>query len=252
MASGLPRCKQQIQCVTLACQRPSAKKKCIGLSRWPSLAALQEAVILAAAPRCYNPGTRWQREGLMAATPIQTNALNIPTPPSFTNVAEERRHRKQKLAGAFRLFSRFGFDEGVAGHITARDPERTDHFWVNPFGVHFGQICVSNLILVNASGEVVEGKHPVNRAAFAIHSQVHHARPDVIAAAHAHSLYGKTWSSLGRLLDPLTQDSCAFFEERAGVLRKRIQQTAERRPRLPVQGVRVRRSNYIGARVVHL
>jgi ribulose-5-phosphate 4-epimerase/fuculose-1-phosphate aldolase len=39
------------------------------------------------------------------------------------------------------------------------------------------------------------------------------ARPEVVAAAHAHSLYGKTWSSLGRLLDPLTQDACAFYED---------------------------------------
>jgi ribulose-5-phosphate 4-epimerase/fuculose-1-phosphate aldolase len=35
------------------------------------------------------------------------------------------------LAAAFRLLSRFGFGEGVAGQITARDPERLDHFWVN-------------------------------------------------------------------------------------------------------------------------
>ena len=47
-------------------------------------------------------------------------------------VEEERLQRKQKLAAAFRLFGRFGFDEGVAGHITVRDPERLDHFWVNP------------------------------------------------------------------------------------------------------------------------
>ncbi len=40
-------------------------------------------------------------------------------PPVFETVEEERRHRKERLAGAFRLFSRFGFDEGVAGHITA-------------------------------------------------------------------------------------------------------------------------------------
>src|SRR5207249_2867098 len=51
--------------------------------------------------------------------------------------------------------------------------------------------------------------------AFAIHSQVHAARPDIVAAAHAHSLYGKTWSSLGRLLDPITQDVCAFYEDHA-------------------------------------
>ena len=104
---------------------------------------------------------------------------------------------------------------GVAGHITARDPERLDHFWVNPFGMSFGHIRVSDLILVNARGEVVEGEGGVNGAAFAIHSPVHEARPDVIAAAHSHSVHGKAWSSLGRLLDPLTQDACAFFEDHA-------------------------------------
>jgi ribulose-5-phosphate 4-epimerase/fuculose-1-phosphate aldolase len=141
------------------------------------------------------------------------NPLNLPGTPRFATPEEERRHRKQRLAGAFRLFSRFGFDEGVAGHITARDPKRLDHFWVNPFGMHFGQIRASDLILVNDRGEVVEGKYPVNGAAFAIHSQVHAARPDIVAAAHAHSLYGKTWSSLSRLLDPITQDACAFYED---------------------------------------
>jgi ribulose-5-phosphate 4-epimerase/fuculose-1-phosphate aldolase len=65
---------------------------------------------------------------------------------------------------------------------------------------------------------VVEGNYPVNGAAFAIHSQVHAARPDVIAAAHAHSMYGKSWASLGRLLDPITQDSCAFYDEFTGVV----------------------------------
>jgi ribulose-5-phosphate 4-epimerase/fuculose-1-phosphate aldolase len=147
----------------------------------------------------------------MAGAPA--SIFNIPKPPAFATPEEERRHRKQRLAAAFRLFSRYGFDEGVAGHITARDPERRDHFWVNPFGVHFGQIRASDLILVNDRGEVVEGKYPVNVAAFAIHSQVHAARPDVVAAAHAHSTYGKSWSSLGRTLDPLTQDACAFFED---------------------------------------
>ncbi len=137
----------------------------------------------------------------------------LPSPPRFDTVEEERLHRKQRLAAGFRLFSRFGFDEGVAGHITARDPEHPDHFWVNPFGMHFGHISVSDLVLVNREGQVVEGGRPVNGAAFAIHSQVHAARPDVMAAAHSHSVHGKAWSSLGRRLDPLTQDSCAFYED---------------------------------------
>jgi ribulose-5-phosphate 4-epimerase/fuculose-1-phosphate aldolase len=135
--------------------------------------------------------------------------------PHFDSVEEVRLHRKQRLAASFRLFGRFGFDEGVAGHITARDPEHLDHFWVNPFGMNFSHIRVSDLILVNDKGQVVEGDSMVNGAAFAIHSQIHAARPDVIAAAHSHSLYGKSWSTLGRLLDPLTQDACAFYDDHA-------------------------------------
>jgi len=131
--------------------------------------------------------------------------------PRFSSVEEERRHRKQRLAAAFRVFGRLGFDEGTAGHITARDPERTDHFWVNPLGMSFRQIRVGDLMLVNHLGEVVEGRWPLNGAAFVIHSQIHAARPEVVSAAHSHSLYGKAWSSLRRPLDPLTQDACAFY-----------------------------------------
>ena len=132
-------------------------------------------------------------------------------PPAFDSVEAERQHRKERLAGVYRIFSRFGFEEGVAGHVTVRDPELTDHFWVNPFGMPFGHIRASDLLLVDHQGKIVEGRYPLNQAAFAIHSAVHKARPDVIAAAHTHSLYGRTWSSLGRLLDPITQDACAFY-----------------------------------------
>lgn len=147
--------------------------------------------------------------------PVPGDQLAFRLPPTFDTVEEERRHRKERLAAALRLFGRFGFEEGVAGHITARDPEHTDHFWVNPFGMSFKQIKVSDLILVNHEGQVVEGRYHVNQAAFAIHSMVHQARPDVVAAAHSHSVYGKALSALGTLLEPLTQDACAFYEDHA-------------------------------------
>ncbi|WP_427309367.1 class II aldolase/adducin family protein [Cupriavidus sp. H39] len=146
---------------------------------------------------------------------VKARYRNLPQPPQFATAAEERLHRKQRLAAAFRLFSKFGFDEGVAGHITARDPEFTDTFWVNPFGVHFSQVKVSNLIRCDHHGDVVEGDYPVNAAAFAIHSRVHQTRPDAVAAAHLHSTYGRAWSTLGRPLDALTQDVCAFYNDHA-------------------------------------
>lgn len=146
---------------------------------------------------------------------IVPEIVHLPSDMKFESPEQERTYRKQRLAAGFRLFSKFGFDEGVAGHITARDPERLDHFWVNPFGMHFGHVRVSDLILVNHEGDVVEGNMPVNGAAFAIHSQIHAARPDVVAAAHSHSIYGKSWSALGRTLDPITQDACAFYDDHA-------------------------------------
>ena len=133
----------------------------------------------------------------------------------FTNVAELRRNQLEKLAEGFRMFAHFGFNEGVAGHITLREPEFPDHFWVNPLGVHFSQISVSDLILVNHDGKVIQGDKDVNVAAFAIHSRLHAARPDVNAAAHSHSIYGRTFSPLGKPLDPISQDACAFYETQA-------------------------------------
>ena len=134
-------------------------------------------------------------------------------PPESATFEEERRRRKERLAGGFRILAALGLAEGVAGHITARDPEETDTFWVNPFGLGFDRIRVSDLIRVDAEGEVVEGTRPVNVSAFAIHAHIHSARPEVVAATHCHSLYGKAWSAVGRLLDPITQDACAFFED---------------------------------------
>jgi ribulose-5-phosphate 4-epimerase/fuculose-1-phosphate aldolase len=131
------------------------------------------------------------------------------------SLEQERLHRRQRLAAAFRLFARYGFAQGLAGHITARDPEWTDHFWVNPLGRHFSRIRVADLLLVNRHGEIVVGDGPLNQAAFAIHAALHEARPDVVAAAHTHSVYGKAWSALGRPLDPLTQDACSFYEDHA-------------------------------------
>ena len=139
-----------------------------------------------------------------------------PKYPNPESVTDERLLRKQRLAIAFRVFAKLGYDDGAAGHITARDPEFTDHFWVNPVGCHWGLVRVRDLLLVAPDATVVEGGGGrVHAAAFAIHQAVHEARPDVVAAAHAHSPAGRAFSSLRRSLDPLNQDACAFYDDHA-------------------------------------
>lgn len=59
------------------------------------------------------------------------------------------------------------------------------------------------------------GDEPINAAAFAIHSEIHKARPDVNAACHAHSVHGKAFSVFGRPLDMMTQDALRFWRSHA-------------------------------------
>jgi len=130
-----------------------------------------------------------------------------------TDFEAERLHRKQRLACGLRTMGRLHLAEGVPGHVTVRDPEFLDRFWVNPFGKNFKLMKVSDLICVDHEGNIVEGEGSLNAAAFAIHGQIHQARPDVIAAAHSHSMYGKTFSTLGKPLKMITQDATMFYND---------------------------------------
>ena len=55
----------------------------------------------------------------------------------------------------------------------------------------------------------------INAAGFSIHSALHHSRPDVHAACHTHSVYGKAWSAMGKPLAMINQDVCTFYKSHA-------------------------------------
>jgi ribulose-5-phosphate 4-epimerase/fuculose-1-phosphate aldolase len=137
--------------------------------------------------------------------------LHFPRPPVFATAAAERLHRKQRLAAACRVFSRYGYEYGFAGHITVRDPEHPNRFWTNPFAMDFGRVRVSDLLLVDHEGTVLEGRWAVNRAGFVLHSAIHMAHPHVLASCHMHTVNGMAWAALGRPLDPITQTACGFY-----------------------------------------
>ncbi|KAL9092731.1 MAG: hypothetical protein Q9159_000629 [Coniocarpon cinnabarinum] len=141
-------------------------------------------------------------------------AMN-PAPPVFEDKLKERAYLKGKLAAAFRIFGKYGFDEGVAGHITLRDPVDPNTFWVNPFGVSFSLMKSSDLIRIGEGAQILEGgpTRLLNTAAYMIHHAIHTARPDVVAAAHSHSIHGRAFCALGKELDIITQDSCAFHDD---------------------------------------
>jgi ribulose-5-phosphate 4-epimerase/fuculose-1-phosphate aldolase len=153
---------------------------------------------------------------------IDGNSFITREPPVFDSVDAERRHLLERLAGVCRLFGRFGFSEGLLGHITVRDPGDPELLWVSPMGLSWRQLTVSDLVQVNHGGEILVGSRPVNPVGLLLHSAIHEARPEVTAVCHAHSQFGKAWASLGRRLDPISQDSCALFGVQALIREPRV------------------------------
>ncbi|WVW85895.1 hypothetical protein I302_107933 [Kwoniella bestiolae CBS 10118] len=150
--------------------------------------------------------------------PVQKNAqgFNFNLDAGSSDIEQERIHRKETLAAAFRIFAKHGLGIGVVGHLTVRDPGNPNCFWVNPFHVAFSCMKVSDLLLINHNGDVIDGGASgkrYNQAAYAIHAMIHSRRPDVIAVCHSHSVYGSAFASLGRLPEFITQDSLVFYDD---------------------------------------
>ncbi len=144
---------------------------------------------------------------------LEQGGITTPAQQAYASPQEEQADGKRRLAAAFRIFAFYGLSYGAGGHITYRDPIRPDHFWINPLGVDFSRIRVSDLVLVKDDGTIVEGDGPINSAGYAIHSTVHKMRPDVNAAAHSHSRFGTAFATLGIPLPPISQEACSFYKD---------------------------------------
>ena len=136
------------------------------------------------------------------------------TEPVFDDPAATRRHLMRRAALAYRTLGAHGWGELGDGHISVRDPERADCFWLLRYGVPFGEATVADLVLVGPDGAVVDanGNDPaeINITAYNIHWPIHEARPDVACAAHTHTPYGTPWSANAEPFRPIVQEATAF------------------------------------------
>lgn len=163
-----------------------------------------------------------RREAGKNGTPLEIMShgpLALTGIPNFTSQEGKRRWQLEHMAGAFRIFGRHGYAEGMAGHISVRDPILPNAFWINPLGVHFSLLRASDMMLLDMdTGEVLIGGatgRPANATGYLIHRAVHMARPDVHAVCHAHPPHGRAWSSFARPLEMLNQDVCNLFGAQA-------------------------------------
>ena len=126
-----------------------------------------------------------------------------------------RRQRKQAVALGYRILASQRWGDLGDGHISARDPERTDCFWMLRYGVSYHAARVSDLVLVDPDGKLAEGEGVINTAAWYIHHPILMARPDAVSATHVHTGWGTPFSAEVRPILPISQESCLFFEDHA-------------------------------------
>ncbi len=131
------------------------------------------------------------------------------------SAAELRASRQRAVALGYRIFAAQRWGDLGDGHISARDPERSDCFWMLRWGVSYHAARVEDLVLVGPDGELVEGEGVINMAAYYIHHPILMARPDAVSAAHVHTGWGTPFSAEVRPLLPITQEACIFFEDHA-------------------------------------
>jgi ribulose-5-phosphate 4-epimerase/fuculose-1-phosphate aldolase len=131
------------------------------------------------------------------------------------SVEEIRARRKRDVALGYRILAAQRWGDLGDGHISARDPERTDCFWMLRYGVSYHAARVSDLVLVGSDGELAEGEGIINVAAYYIHKPILDARADAVSAVHVHTGWGTPFSAEVRLLQPITQEACIFFEDHA-------------------------------------
>lgn len=126
-----------------------------------------------------------------------------------------REDRKRQVALGYRILAAQRWGDLGDGHISARDPERTDCFWMLRYGPSYHTARVRDLVLVGPDGDVVEGEGPINTAAYYIHHPILVARPDAVSACHVHTGWGTPFSAEVRPVEPITQEACVFFEDHA-------------------------------------
>ena len=136
--------------------------------------------------------------------------------PDATDGAKKTR---ADLAATYRMLDRLGLNEGVCNHLTALLPGTRDRFLVIRYGLLWSEVTPENLVLIDATGRILEGEGPIEVTAFEIHRAIHLADPDnYVCVLHTHMPYATALCCVSEVngdwgLKMCHQNSCRFYGE---------------------------------------
>jgi ribulose-5-phosphate 4-epimerase/fuculose-1-phosphate aldolase len=121
------------------------------------------------------------------------------------------------LALALRAAAFHGLSEGVCNHFSVALPDAEDRFLINPRGLHWSEIGADDIVLVDADGQMLAGRHPVEPTAMFIHASIHRLAKKA-CVLHTHMPYATalTLTTL-RAPDPALSQNAMRFHGRMAV-----------------------------------
>ena len=119
---------------------------------------------------------------------------------------------KLEMAACLRWADRLGLSEGICNHFSVEVPNSPGQFLLNPQGLHWSEIKVSDIITVATDGTLISGKHEAEPTAFFIHSGIHRNVSSATDDLHTHMPNATTLSCLqdGEVIH-CTQNSLRWF-----------------------------------------
>lgn len=116
------------------------------------------------------------------------------------------------LAAALRSAARMALGEGICNHFSAEVPGRPGHFLINPQGLHWSEVTPADLVMVDAQGKKIEGRHEVEPTAFFIHGAAHRSKPEAKCVLHTHMPFATALTVVhGGRVEPASQVALKFY-----------------------------------------
>jgi len=123
----------------------------------------------------------------------------------------EEKEARLDLAAALRWAARLGLSEGICNHFSCAMPGRPGEFLINPQGLHWSEVTPGDLVVVDAHGRKVSGRHSVEPTAFFIHSAIHRGKNNAQCVLHTHMPFATTLTVIhGGRLEWASQNAVKF------------------------------------------
>jgi|TARA_B110000259_G_scaffold8342_2_gene9140 ribulose-5-phosphate 4-epimerase/fuculose-1-phosphate aldolase len=116
------------------------------------------------------------------------------------------------LAACYHLCNAFDFNEGICNHLTVLVPGTNDRFLCIPYGLMWDEVTASNLLLLDGSGQVLEGEGAIDATAFFIHKHIHDA--GAVCVLHTHQPHASAICCVKEFKLHMCHQNCLrFFDE---------------------------------------